>query len=158
MTSVGAWSVRRSQADDGNAVVEFVILVALLMVPLVYLMLAVFRVQGAAYGITEAAREAGRAFVGADSTAAGYRRACTAAEVALQSQFTEADFDCTRNLSISCPAAGCSPSLQPGQTVRVRIDLAVALPFLPAQVFGHPTGISLHSVHDEIVDSFRQAR
>jgi Flp pilus assembly protein TadG len=142
--------------DDGNAIVEFVVLVALLMVPLVYFTLAVFRVQGSAYGVTEAAREAARAFVGAESTAAGYRRACTAAEIALQDQAP--NFSCARNLKISSLSADHAPFLQPGQTVRVRVDLVVALPFLPAEVFGRQEGISLHSVHDEVIDSFRRAR
>jgi hypothetical protein len=142
--------------DDGNAIVEFVVLVALFMVPLVYLMLAVFREQGGANCVTEADREAGRAFLGAESTAAGFRRACTAAEIALQDQGV--DFSCIRNLRISCVSADCAPSLQPGETVRVRIDLVVALPFLPAEVFGRQTGITLQSVHDEVIDRFRRAR
>lgn len=150
--------MRRRREQDGNAIVEFVVLVALLMIPLVYLMVAVFRVQGSAYGVTEAAREAGRAFVGAESSVTGYRRACIAAEAALQSQIADTDFTCERNLRISCVSAGCTTSLQPGETVRVEVALTVALPFLPAQVFGRPAGISVHSVHDEVVDDFRRAR
>jgi hypothetical protein len=33
--------------------------------------------------------------------------------------------------------------------------LPVALPILPASVFGTPTAISLTSVHDEVIDEFR---
>ena len=46
--------------DGGNAIIEFVYLAVLLMVPLVYVLLTVFRVQGAAYAVSSAAREAGR--------------------------------------------------------------------------------------------------
>lgn len=150
--------MRRRPVQDGNAIVEFVVLVALLMIPLVYLMLAVFRVQGSAYGVTEAAREAGRAFIGAESSATGYLRACVAAEAALQGQIADTDFSCARDLRISCVSAGCAASLQPGETVRVEVALRVALPFLPAQVFGRSAGISVHSVHDEVLDDFRRAR
>jgi Flp pilus assembly protein TadG len=57
--------VRPVTDDGGNAVLEFVVLAAFLMVPLIYIIMAVAQVQGSAYGVTEATREAGRAFVGA---------------------------------------------------------------------------------------------
>ena len=38
--------------DDGNAIIEFVYLAVLLMVPLVYVLLTVLRVQGAAYAVS----------------------------------------------------------------------------------------------------------
>lgn len=129
------------------------------MVPLVYLLLAVFRVQASAYGITEATREAGRAFVDADSTADAYLQACTAATIAMRNQLPDS-FDCAAELKIQCLSDddGCAASLTPGETVRVEIDLSVGLPLLPTSVFGQPTAIALHSVHDEVVDEFRSAR
>lgn len=48
--------------DDGNATVEFVALAVVLMVPLVHVLLAVFAVQRAAFAVSQAAREAGRAY------------------------------------------------------------------------------------------------
>jgi Flp pilus assembly protein TadG len=48
--------------DRGNAIVEFVFLAVLLMVPLVYVLLTVFKVQAAAYAVSSAAREAGRVY------------------------------------------------------------------------------------------------
>jgi Flp pilus assembly protein TadG len=60
--------------DSGNAIVEFVYLAVLLMVPLVYLLLTIFRVQGAAYALSSATREAGRVYVlSDDSDVAGAR-------------------------------------------------------------------------------------
>jgi len=143
-------------AEAGNAVLEFVVLAVLLLVPLVYLMLAVLRVQGTAYGIAEATREAGRAFVSADASSDPYAQACTAATIAMRNQVTDT-FDCRSRLSISCVGA-CSPTPAPGDTIRVEIDLPVALPMLPASVFGNSTAISLKSVHDEVVDEFRARR
>lgn len=144
--------------DAGNAVLEFVVLSAFLLVPLVYIVLAVFQVQGSAYGITEATREAGRAFVEAGSLDDAYRQACTAATVALRNQVGDS-FDCTSELQVSCVAdGGCATALTPGETIRVRIDLSVGLPFLPRSVFGAPVAVPLHAVHDEVVDEFRPAR
>ncbi|MGH8890192.1 MAG: pilus assembly protein [Acidothermaceae bacterium] len=143
--------------DGGNVVIEFIVMTALLLIPLTYLVLAVFRVQGSAYGITEAAREAGRAFVEADSSADASQQACAAATIAMRNQV--ATFDCATQLQISCiSATGCAPMLNPGVTIRVEIDLSVGLPLLPTSVFGQPTTVGLHSVHDEVVDQFRGAR
>ena len=50
-------------AERGSAIVEFHFLGLLLLVPLVYVLLAVLDVQRASYGVTQAAREAGRIFV-----------------------------------------------------------------------------------------------
>jgi len=148
----------RSPADGGNAVLEFVVLAAFLMVPLIYIIIAMAQVQGSAYGATEAAREAGRAFIGASTTTDASRQACTAATVALRNQVS-APFDCVIQLHVSCISdAGCSVALVPGQTIRVEIDLTVGLAFLPTSVFGHPVSVPVHAVHDEIVDPYRTTR
>jgi len=148
----------RTSGDAGNAVLEFVVLSAFLLVPLIYLILAALQVQGSAYGATEAAREAGRAFVEADTVSDAYAQACTAATVALRNQVSTG-FDCARQLVVSCPApAGCSVGLIPGNTIRVEVDLSVGLPFLPASVFGQPLTVSVGGVHDEVVDAFRASR
>jgi Flp pilus assembly protein TadG len=150
--------VRSVRDDAGNAVLEFVVLAAFLMVPLIYIIIAVAQVQGSAYGVTEAAREAGRAFVGAATTADAPRQACTAATLAMRNEVAT-PFDCASQLHVSCVSdAGCSVGLVPGETIRVEIDLTVALPFLPASVFGHSLGVPVHAVHDEIVDPYRTTR
>ncbi len=155
MTRVRCWLDQRLQdnREAGNAALEFVVLAVLLLVPLVYVILAVLRVQGAAYGIAEATREAGRAYVSAPSSSDAFARACTAATVAMRNQAGD-EFDCASQLRVTCVGA-CVSALTPGDTIRVEIDLPVALPMLPSSVFGNPTAISLQSVHDEVVDEFR---
>src|SRR5207302_2756298 len=61
--------------DDGSAVVEFVWLAVLLLVPLVYVVMAALSVQRAAFAETAAAREAARAYATAGSDAVGEERA-----------------------------------------------------------------------------------
>jgi Flp pilus assembly protein TadG len=146
----------RGDVEDGNAVLEFVFLCAFFMVPLVYIVLAVFQVQATAYGITEATREAGRAFVTADSSASAYERACVAATIALRNQ--SVSFDCGADLHITCTGGDCTDPLSPGNTVRVEIDDDVSLPFLPRSVFGVQPAIPVASVHDEAVDEYRAKR
>lgn len=150
---------RRISGDEaGNAVLEFVVLTAFLMIPLVYVIIAVLQVQGSAYGVTEASREAGRAFVEAKTSADAFRQACAAATVALRNNAATA-FDCATELHVSCLSPSpCSTDLTPGEFIRVEIDVNVGLEFLPTAVFGQPLTVRLHAVHDEVVDEYRAKR
>ena len=56
---------------DGSALVEVVWLSLILLIPMVYILLTLVAVQRSAYGVTEAARAAGRAFVLSANPAAG---------------------------------------------------------------------------------------
>lgn len=90
-------------------------LTAFLMIPLVYVIIAVLQVQGSAYGITEAAREAGRAYVSAKTSADAFPQACAAATVALRND-AATNFDCASQLQVSCVSpAGCVLALTPGR-------------------------------------------
>ena len=69
----------RRRDDRGTALVEFVWLAILLLVPLLYVVLAVFETQRAAYAASAAARSATRAFVTAPDERSAYSRAEAAA-------------------------------------------------------------------------------
>jgi hypothetical protein len=149
---------RDVDGEEGNAILEFIMLTALFLIPLTYLILAVFQVQGAAYGATEAARESGRAFVEADSLDAARAQSCAAARIALQDQGA-AFSDCATQLQISCVSdETCTVQLTPGAMIRAHVEMAVALPFLPSSIFGIPLTITVGATHDEIVDQYRAAR
>ena len=130
--------------DGGSAIVEFVLLGVLLLVPLCYLLLAVFELQRAAYAATTATREAGRAFVTAPDVDQAYARADAAARIALADQgLAGAD----THLRVECAeAAGC---LDPGAVVWVSAEITVALPLAPA------SQVTVRARHAEPVDSFR---
>lgn len=76
----------RAATDAGSATIEFVFVGVLLLVPLVYLVLALFEVQRNAFAVTEAAREAGRALSTADDPATAPARAVYAVRLALADQ------------------------------------------------------------------------
>ena len=62
--SSSAGTVRERLADEGGtAVIEFVWLAILMLVPLIYLVLCLARLQAGSYAVTQAARESARAFV-----------------------------------------------------------------------------------------------
>ena len=94
---------RCMRGDDGNAIVEFVYLAILMMVPLTYLLLTVFRVQGATYAVSSATREAGRVFVTSASSDAD-ARATIAASLVMADSGLELD---DGQLSIVCSTRPC---------------------------------------------------
>jgi Flp pilus assembly protein TadG len=117
---------RRSRAGDrGSAIVEFVFLAILLMVPLVYLVLVAGAVQRSAYAVTAAAREAGRAYATAGSDAAGRSRADDAARLVLADQDIAGAGD---PVSLSCRGP-CDYAA--GRVVTVEVTVDVALPGVP---------------------------
>ena len=94
----------RRHDEQGSALVEFVWLAMLLLVPLVYLLLAVFDVQRASFGAAAASRAAGRAYALAATDDEGLRRARDAATVALDDQGVTEPVD----LRVTCePAPPC---------------------------------------------------
>ncbi len=109
----------RFRGDDGNAVVEFTWLAVLLMVPVVYVLVGLFQVQRAAFGVTEAARQAGRALARADDCASGMARARTAAGLAMSDQGIASGW--TMPTPTGCP-------LVAGEPVTVRVAYVVHLP------------------------------
>lgn len=138
------------RGEDGTALVEFTYLAILLMVPLVYVMTGVFQVQKAAFAVTEAARQSGRAFALADSVPTGQARAAAATTLALADQGIHDGAP----PSITCPEGAC---LAPGSTVQVTVAYTVRLPvlsvFLPS---GSGAGIPVRASHTEVVDTFQQ--
>lgn len=143
---------RAARDEAGNAIVEFVYLAVLLMVPLTYIMLTLFRVQGAAYAVSSATREAGRVYVSSASSEVARDRALAAASIVM------ADSDLRlppQDVHIICSA---DPCLTPGATVDVAIGYDVALPFLPRLFDAAPARVHVEGRHLEVVDRFRATR
>lgn len=116
--------------DDGNAMVEFIFLGIILLIPLIYLVLAVSYVQRNVYGVTQAAREVGRAYaLSGDLDAAKY-----AARLAMEDQVSSAD-DLT--ISWTGPGGSCSdarmnlPALSPGEVFTVCVQRNISIPGVP---------------------------
>jgi Flp pilus assembly protein TadG len=114
---------RGLRPDDGNAVVEFVFLGVLLLVPLMYLVLAVSTVQRNLYAVTQAAREAGRAY--ATGTAANATdRARYAALLALQDQGLDGS-DVV--VSYAAVDAGCGAATEDPGPVAAGVEFAICI-------------------------------
>lgn len=137
----------RCRDERGSAIVEFHFLGLLLLVPLVYVLLTVFQVQSAAYGVTQAAREAGRVYVrGGDEAAARF-----AAGVALADQGLD---EHAATVRLGCAAAPC---FAPGREVSVDVRAVVRLPFVPEVLAGAVRAeIPVSARHVAVVDRFRE--
>ena len=95
---------RRALRDErGSAVVEFVVLGVLMLIPLVYLVMMLARVQAGSYAVSQAAREAGRAYVTAEAGDQAAGRAGAAARIA----FLDHSFEESGRLTIEIGRASC---------------------------------------------------
>lgn len=143
---------RRATDDAGSAVVEFVTLGVLLLVPVVYLVLTLGRVQAGVFAAEGAAREAARAFTTADDEASGRARAQAAVLLAFHDQgFDDANPETA--LSIRCDADPCHT---PQARVRVTVALDVVLPGVPRFVDAVvPTRVPVRADALAVVDRFR---
>ena len=142
-----------SRDERGSALVEFVWLGILLMVPLVYLVLSVFEVQRGAFAVSASARAAARAYSLADSDEAGRAAAQQAVATALADQHLD-------------PASGhieitCTPDphacLQPGSTIRVTVTTQVDLPLLPDALGGNKPSFRLDATQQAPYGTYRES-
>lgn len=137
--------------ERGSAPVELVWLTILLLVPFVYVMIAVFDAQRAAYAVSSASKAAARAYVQAPDTMTAAQRAQRAAAVALGDQGVQADVEVV-----------CLPSpsscLQPGSSVRVSVRTVQPLPLTPSVLGDQVGGVAVDSSHVEPFGSFREGR
>lgn len=155
MTSPGRPVRRRAAgrgADRGSAVVEFLVASALLLLPVLYLVLVLGRLQAATFAAEGAAREAGRSFTTATTVDGASARAVASVRIALDDQgFTAVD--AASALDLTCSTTPC---LEPGSDVSVRVAFDVALPAVPAFVQAVvPLAIPVSATHVAPVDEFR---
>ncbi|MDP9434178.1 MAG: hypothetical protein M3P93_02870 [Actinomycetota bacterium] len=118
--SGGSTCARAVDPEGGTAVVEFVYLAVLLMVPITYLMIGLFDVQRASFAVTEAARQAGRTYVTSGCDAS---RAQHAADLALADQGVAS----VPVQGLACPDPGAAVTVQVRALVRLR-GLGALLP------------------------------
>lgn len=140
--------------ETGTAIVELVWLALLLIVPLLYVVIAVFDTQRTAYAASVAARSASRAFVTAPDQHTGYARARLAARLAFADQGVDHPH---LSLVISCrPSPGAC--LTPGSVVSAHVVSAAELPLMPHALGRNTPRITVDAVHRSPYGRFREAR
>ncbi len=137
--------------DAGSAVIEFIALALLLLLPLVYLVITLGRIQAGSLAAQSGARAAARALVTADSGAQGRAWANAAARLALTDQGFQPG---AGRLTITCSVQPC---LTPGAEVGARLTVQVVLPGVPGFVDALiPLRVTVTARQLQIVDRFRQ--
>jgi hypothetical protein len=140
----------RVHRDEGSALVEFVTLGVLVLLPVVYLVVTLGRIQAASFATDGGARAAARAFVAAPDAAAASASAGAAVRLALLDQGFGAGPDA---VAVECSEQPC---LTPGGRVVVRVSVDVVLPGVPAALDAIvPTHVTIRSTQVATVDAFR---
>lgn len=145
---------RLRRDDGGNAIIEFVFVAVVILVPLIYLIAAVATVQRAQLAVGDAARDAGRAFATSETPAAAEQRVRTAVRLALTDQGLPDDAS-VRFVApgASCGAAAITPRLAPGAVFTVCVTRRTDLPGIPSILAGR--GITTVGAYEVHVDDFR---
>ncbi|MFS0700015.1 pilus assembly protein [Cellulomonas sp. 179-A 4D5 NHS] len=139
-------------SEEGSAVVEFLALTLVLLLPVLYLVLVLGRVQAATFAAEGAAREAARSYVRADDALLGQQRALASVGLALRDQGFD-EVDPAGALTLTCSSRPC---LAPGSDVATSVAVDVALPFVPPLVQSVvPLSVPVVGHHVAAVDTFR---
>lgn len=145
--------------DAGTAIIEFVFVAVIVMVPLVYLIAAVAAVQRSELAVAQAAREAGRAFATSDRADRAMVRAGVAVRIALRDQGLSDDAD-LRFIPAGTDCADepppITPRLRPGAEFTVCVRRRVDLPAVPNVLLGK--GITTWGEYVVHVDDYRTVR
>lgn len=131
------------RSDSGTAVIEFIFASIVLLIPVVYLMLAISQLQAASYATTSTAISASR--IAARDANPSERRAHQVADMHF-TDFGLADVPITIDYSCS---GSCG---QAGSLVTARVETKVSLPGFPL-LFGtkHSPHITLRASHTDVV-------
>lgn len=146
---------RAARGEAGTAIVEFVWLGLLLLVPLLWIVLTVFEVQRGAFGVSGAARAAARAYALAPDDGQGEQRARAAARQVLDDQGLPGDVPLQVRVSCRTPGSSCHSG---GAVITVRVDSRVDLPLVPDLLGGPPPGVALDASHTVPIGQFQEVR
>lgn len=136
--------------ERGSGLIDLAWTTLILLVPIVYVVVALFDVQRGAFATGAAARAAGRAYVLAPTDVAGQARALAAARQALADQGQPTD-----GLRVEVT---CTPDPrrchQGGSVVTVVVRTRADLPLLPRILGREPASVGLAATHREPVGQY----
>lgn len=138
--------------ERGSALVELSWLGILLLVPLLWIVVSVFDVQRGAFGVSGAARAAGRAYALAPNDAEGQVRANAAARQALEDQGVDGV-----PVSVTITCTPYPHDCHSGTSViTVRVASRVDLPLLPSFLGGHAPSFALDATHTVPIGQYQE--
>lgn len=124
--------------EAGNAIIEFLFVAVLALVPLVYLILAVATVQHSRLAVTNAARDVGRVIAASQPGEQVDVRAEAALEIALRNEGLQPEDVQLKFVAAteSCGSASLAPDLGPGTEFTVCVIRQQRVPALPSMLAG----------------------
>lgn len=136
--SDSAWPKATDHGDEGRAILETIFIGVLLLIPIVYILIAVLRVQAGLLAVSQAARDAGRAMDAAPSAAVGVDRARAIAAIALRDQYISAEGMTVKfvEAGAGCSALEIAPSVEPGSSYDVCVIAVLQIPGVPTALAG----------------------
>jgi hypothetical protein len=149
------WEQVRREDERASAIIEFVFVAVLVLVPLIYLIVAVAVVQRSRLATTNAARDVGRAIATSATAGQAEVRAQAALRAALHGQgLTPAEVELRYvDAGADCRSPATVPSLAPASVFAVCVIRHQPLPAVPTVLSGRGvTIIGRYLVH---VDDFR---
>ncbi|MBZ5737498.1 hypothetical protein [Nocardioides mangrovi] len=144
---------RRTRGEEGSALVELVWLGILLLIPIVWIVVSVFQVQRGAFGVSGAARAAGRAYALAPTDAEGQARAEAAARQALSDQGLPDDAPVRVTVTCTPYPHDCHSGTS---VITVVVASRVDLPLLPDVLGGGAPSFALDATHTVPIGQFQE--
>lgn len=139
----GATSTSAERAEPGNAVVEFIGIMVVIIIPALVLLIGLATTTRAQLALDDAARQSVRAFIREDSTVSAHTRAHTAAITAWETRGFSEPLDAR----VACTA---SPCLTPGSSVSVDVSASVSVPIIGS--------VTMSARQSMMVDQYRVVR
>lgn len=150
---------RSDDADEGRALIEVIFLAVLILIPTVYILITVLKIQSATFAVAQGARDAGRVIDSAPTTAVGVARAQEIARLALTDQNISADGMALRFVPVGADCATSpeiAPTLQAGAVYDVCVVAVVSLPGVPTVMTGSQNTVTgVFTLH---VGDFRESQ
>ncbi len=146
--------MRGERDDGGSAIVEFVFVAVVVMIPLVYFLASVAVVQRSRLAVSQAAREAGRAYATSERAGDTDGRVRAAVRIALADQGLP-DTATVRVVASGADCAGAAvvPRFHAGAEFTVCVSRRLRLPGVPSVLSGRGiTTVGAYVVH---VDDYR---
>lgn len=141
---------RRVRAEDGNAVVEFVVLSAALLIPSLYLVLTLGSVQAAVFAADTLSRDVARIHATEQDPARAAERAALHTEMVLEDH----GLPLGDVVTIACSEDPCAT---PGGSVSAQVRIPVPVPGL-GPVLGESGPVTVGASHAVQVDQYRAGR
>ena len=147
----GGGSDHRDDGDDGRAIIEVIFLAVLMLIPVLYIMINLLRLQSATFAVTQAARDAGRVVDAAPTMEEGIARAGQIAAIDLADQNFPND---ELTLQFVAPGADChnstpvTPTLNAGAVYDICVTAVVTLPGVPTVLTGNNNTVTgVYTIH-----------